>query len=302
MDRPATAASLTRRRLWRWAKSLYAVAVIAFLGWSLGTAWPNLREWNALAISPGIAASVGGWLMMVLLLGAGWASCLTAWSGVALPARQWIPMQAAAWVGRYLPGKIGLLAGKLKACECGASWKQVTGSVICEQLAFVATGIAIAGLALPLLTPLLPSTGRLPTAVVLALLLFPMTALLAWPWVAPRHGPSSRGWSLRLAGWSTLAHIAAGLGFHGLLLAIMPTAPTWTVSIGLLAAGHVAGTLAVFAPAGLGVREAVIASALSPYVGWPQAIAITALQRSLTVASDGLVALAGAMFQWRRKG
>lgn len=294
MDDPATESPLKKNRAWRWFKAAYSMATIAILAWAVITAWPDLQQWNLATLAPGILASAAGWLLMILLLGQGWSISFTAWSGISLGIRQWAPMQASAWAGRYLPGKVGLLAGKMRACEQGASWKHVTASVISEQLAFVATGMALAVCALPLIHPQLATVVDLPSGLFSMVLLLPLALLLVPTLLMLPVLPANRSWGIKLASWSVLGHLAAGLGFHALLLDTLPSPPSLMASIGLLAAAHVAGVLAIFAPAGLGVREAVIASVLAPLVGWPQAIAITALQRTLVIICDAAIALIAA--------
>lgn len=294
MDDPATESPLKKNRAWRWFKAAYSVATIAILAWAVITAWPDLQQWNLATLAPGILASVAGWLLMVVLLGQGWSISFTAWSGISLGIRQWAPMQASAWAGRYLPGKVGLLAGKMRACEQGASWKHVTASVISEQLAFVATGVALTAWALPLLPPQVAAIVHIPRGLISVMLLLPLALLLIPTLLTLPALPESRSWGIKLASWSLLGHLAAGLGFHALLLNTLPAPLPLMVSIGLLAAAHTAGVLAIFAPAGLGVREAVIASALAPMVGWPQAVAITALQRTLVIICDAAIALIAA--------
>lgn len=296
MDDPATEPALKKNRAWRWFKAAYSVATITILAWAVITAWPQLQQWNLAKLAPGILASASGWLLMVLLLGQGWSISFSAWSGISLDIRDWAPMQASAWAGRYLPGKVGLLAGKMRACEQGANWKQVTASVISEQIAFAATGMALAAWALPLLHPTFAPGLHLPNWMLTGILLSPLALLLIPTFLALPALPRSRYWGARLTIWSLLAHLAAGLGFHVLLSNTLPTPLSITTSIGLLAAAHIAGILAIFAPAGLGVREAVIAGALSPLVGWQQAIAITALQRTLAIICDAAITLFAAAF------
>lgn len=88
------------------------------------------------------------------------------------------------------------------------------------------------------------------------------------------------------------SHVMAGLGFHVLLLELLPgAAPPVLHSIALLAAANVLGILAVFAPAGLGVREVILVVGLTPYVPMPQAIVIAAILRLLTVVADVVFSL-----------
>lgn len=293
VDNSSSPPSLNRHRFWRWFRRIYALATAAVLAWAMVAAWPALQQWKSSHILPGAIGSIAGWAGMVFLLGCGWAGALKAWSGLHLSPAQWLPMQAAAWVGRYLPGKLGLLAGKMQVCERGTHWKLVTGSVISEQIAFIASGTALSSLALPYWLPLLPPIFGQHQNLLLAALLSPLAVVIGLgAWCSTPHLPhAGRSWSTRLLLWSMLAHLVAGAGFHTLLASLLPSPPNLLTSIGLLAAAHTAGILAIFAPAGLGVREAVIAAALAPQLGWPQAAAVTALQRALVVIGDAGIAL-----------
>ena len=308
MDGTSLGPAVTRHRIWRWLKYAYATAVAVTLLWSLWAAWPALQAWPIAQLLPGAIALGFGWLLMVFCLGRGWAGAMRAWSGLHLLVSEWVPLQAAAWSGRYLPGKLGLLAGKLQLCQRGPSWRQVTGSVISEQLAFVLAGLSLSMLALPYWLTLLParweiSIGGLQNS--------------GWPWLAapiplllggfagammrerllptgPKH------WAFALLGWALLAHILAGIGFHFLLVRLLDTPPACAVSIGILAAAHTAGVIALFAPAGLGVREAVISSVLAPQLGWQQALAVSALQRGLVILVDAAIAIAALCLNRQR--
>lgn len=303
MDRSPPPSSLTGRRYWRWFKSIYAAATLAVLAWALVAAWPSLRHWDVATLLPGALAAIAGWLAMVLLLGWGWAGALRAWSGLRLGVAEWLPMQMTAWIGRYLPGKLGLLAGKMQVCERGVGWKRVTGSVLSEQAAFVASGLALSALALPYWLPLMPQGAAWhPTAWFAALMAPTLVLAGLGAWASGRQLPDAdAAWGLRLLAWSTLAHVAAGIGFYLLLCSLLPDPPGLMASIGLLAAAHTAGVLALFAPAGLGVRELVIAAALAPVLGWPQATAVTALQRALVVVADAGMALAAVAISRRAR-
>src|SRR5690606_16368469 len=68
-----------------------------------------------------------------------------------------------------------------------------------------------------------------------------------------------------LSGCYLLAHAVAGLGLYLVLQALLAdVGPSLAYTVGLLAAANVAGIIAVFAPAGIGIREFVLALGLSP--------------------------------------
>jgi len=57
-------------------------------------------------------------------------------------------------------------------------------------------------------------------------------------------------------------------------------------AVGTYALGSLAGTLAVFAPGGLGVREGIIAVALAPVIGGAQALLLSAAVRLLELVAE----------------
>ena len=289
-----TSSTPTVNIFWRWLKRLYAAAVVIALSLALIAAWPALQHVHSKNLWIGALGTMIGWGCMVMLLGLGWAGTFKAWTGLQLTPRQCLQMQASAWIGRYLPGKIGLLAGKMQACETGASWKQVTNSVLSEQVAFIVSGLALSALALPSWLPLLPRVARdSPHYLLVSILLAPSVVFIATGiWISKRILPhAKRTWSTRLLLWSAIGHLTAGGGFHILLSCLLSAPPTLNSSVGLLAMAHTAGIIAVFAPAGLGVREAVIVAALAPLLGWTEATAITALQRAFIVMADASIGL-----------
>lgn len=293
MDNPSSLSSLGRNIIWQWCKRAYVAAAIIAISWALVTAWPVILRWEIGLLAYGASVTIVGWVAMVLVLGYGWSGSLRAWTGISLTMRQCIPMQAAAWVGRYLPGKLGLLAGKMQVCEQGAGWKTVTGSVLCEQVAFIVSGFALSSLAMPQWLSLMPLEIQKFRTVLLVALFIPLILfMIISVWVAKKHLRHAHMlWGLRLLLCSIAGHFLAGLGFYGLLATLIPTPVSLFYSIGLLSAAHTAGILAIFAPAGLGVREAVIVAILTPQIGWPLAVSVSALQRVLVVIADAFIGL-----------
>jgi uncharacterized membrane protein YbhN (UPF0104 family) len=85
----------------------------------------------------------------------------------------------------------------------------------------------------------------------------------------------------------------------GLGLGLPGTLPVGT-AIGVFALGYVLGLLALFAPGGIGVREALFFTLLTPFVGAGGAVALSVasrLQLTLTEAAAGL----GALFIGKHK-
>ena len=299
---------MTRRRLVAVFKGVYGITVAAVLAWALWQAWHNPAVWKPLASRPGPAVFVACWAAMAGLLGLAWSRLLESYLGLCLSAREWLPVQGAAWAGRYLPGKLGLLAGKLSLlARKDLSLRGLTFSVLFEQVAFVVTGLAVALLAtLPLQhfgidLPELPlgqggqQLLRIVAAGLICASLFPALHIVASRMAVTRR-PAFSDVLVILALYLS-AHVLAGLGLEFVLLDVLPhSGPTLLYVISLLAAANVAGIVAFFAPAGLGVREAVLVAGLAPYLSPGDALAIAAILRVLTLLADLLfVSLTGGV-------
>jgi uncharacterized membrane protein YbhN (UPF0104 family) len=60
------------------------------------------------------------------------------------------------------------------------------------------------------------------------------------------------------------------------------------IGISLFAAGWIAGFLTPGAPAGLGVRDAILLAGLTPLYGGREAVGITLVLRLVTTVGDGI--------------
>ena len=85
-------------------------------------------------------------------------------------------------------------------------------------------------------------------------------------------------------------HLVVGIGSYPLLCALIPEAAPLgaTGMIGLLALANMAGILAIFAPAGMGVREAVFGLGLISFAPLPSVLAFAAVLRLLTLMADAV--------------
>jgi uncharacterized membrane protein YbhN (UPF0104 family) len=90
------------------------------------------------------------------------------------------------------------------------------------------------------------------------------------------------------------AWVGYGVAFDLLLDGIVPnTEVPLILSIGVFAAGYIAGFLALFAPGGLGVRELVYIALLTPSIGAGAAVAVSVASRLLLTGTELVAALAG---------
>src|SRR5690606_12602871 len=109
-------------------------------------------------------------------------------------------------------------------------------------------------------------------------------------WKAPRHLGAFIG---ALVAYPS-AHILLGASLHPFVTEVAGQPAAWTVwhTIGALAAAHALGALAIFAPAGVGVREGVLVSALSQVLPIEQAVWFAVTTRVITLLVDLVLCIA----------
>lgn len=89
-----------------------------------------------------------------------------------------------------------------------------------------------------------------------------------------------------------ISFLLSGLSFAALLAAAGETAPNATI-VALFVVAWVIGFIVPGAPAGLGVREAILIGFLAPQIGGGPALACSLLHRVLTAGVDAVVAMVG---------
>ena len=104
----------------------------------------------------------------------------------------------------------------------------------------------------------------------------------------------------RALGWALFAWVFNGLQIW--LLVPVHSGMSLLLSVGGYALAWSVGFLVVFAPGGLGVREVVLVTTLTPLVGAGTATAVALVSRAVTTASDLICAGVSAAVQPDSKG
>ncbi|WP_058835573.1 lysylphosphatidylglycerol synthase transmembrane domain-containing protein [Luteimonas abyssi] len=196
-------------------------------------------------------------------------------------------------LGKYLPGSIWQFVGRAAAYRHrGAEYAQIRDILLIESLWVVvgaaAIGALLTGSLLPLMaealgrgvTRWLVGFGAACLASIAALFvwkrhLFDRYARLAWP--------DMRVLLVQLVTWALL-----GIAFWVLARACgLDTGLAFAT--GLYAAAYAIGFMVPFAPAGLGVRDAILTVALLPFASTGEALTITVLSRLVYLAVDLLM-------------
>jgi uncharacterized membrane protein YbhN (UPF0104 family) len=285
----------------RWAERLAAILVGGFLAWYLVRNWRQVAafEWsvNAPRLALATACLVLSYSGFVLV----WRRLLRAFGaslGVADAHRVWYVGNLA----RYVPGKIFQLAGTAYLARAkGVNPVVTVTSAIVAQLFVLCGAVVVAGLTLPDLTGSgaagVRTVGYAAAAVCAVATLTPVFGVLhRFTLRATRrpelHVPIPLSERL-LAMVATTACMALwGLAFSVFVTAVVEVPEGALVPlVGVAAAGYLTAYVAVFVPAGLGVREGVFAVLLASYIPTSVAIAVAILSRLwLTLVEIAVVA------------
>jgi hypothetical protein len=269
-----------------------------FVAWA---AWDLARRWQGgsvvlrtVPLLLSLLPLIGG----ALVLAWAWKRSLDRLSGQRLRTGAAMFVHLESQLARYIPGKLGVPLVRLAGAQAlGVTKRVVATSIIVELISFLAVGGAL-GIALIAMTgshlgsvvqKLGYWAGPLAGAVVIvavAMLLVDRRRLprRVLQWAGGDGGEPLAPVSLPAAHavyWTTWAA-------HGYLVgrAVNAASDVSLASAGLFVLAPIAGFLAFAAPAGVGVREAVLSVGLAPAVGPEAAIAAAVLSRAGTLVAD----------------
>jgi len=291
-------------RAW-WFRVLQAVVLAGAAVYLFRVAapqWPAIRArslaWQPLPLALSALLIVANLAWMIAL----WNMTLR-WCAVRLrywdAARIWFTANLA----RFLPGAVLQFASlALMATRYGVSPTAATATVLLQQIVLLLTGlIVVAGF-----TPVVLHQGWWQGAFVVALLLG-AGILLLLPRLTRRLPSLARLWSqvrpTQLPGFALLLAmqwLAYGAAFRLLAIGLLGggggdagvARGSWGFYITAFTESYLAGVIAVFAPAGLLVREAALISVLTPVLGGADAVILAVAARIWHTALELLSGLA----------
>ena len=283
------------------------IAAIVVAGFILRT---FLRNWSEFARTPLELELHLGWIVASALLVWGaygvliwaWRSLAASWAPPLVPvesARIW----AVSSLGKYVPGKVWAFAGMaVLAQRAGMPGWAATGAALLMQALALGTGALMIGVCGTAVLEAAHPGARL-VLLGLAMASLAGVALAAWPPLATRlltrlagpgevPGPPRPG--ALLAG--AAANLAAWLGYGAALWCLArgilgEVELPFAAAAGAFAASYLAGVLALFAPGGLVVREALFIVLLQPVLGLPRATALAIASRLLLTLTEVGIAL-----------
>ncbi len=290
--------------LGRVLRPVLALALVAAVSYAIVRQWPQVRDTIAEIAWPAL-------LLAFVAALAGFACNVMAWRQVLRSLGHDVPVVAAGrfllvgQLGKYLPGSVWSFVLQMELAKRAGVPRAHAFSAILITLGLATAVAAVIGL--PRVSDLFAVGGIAPLVV---LLLIPVAVVCALPPVLTRlvnlvlrllrrrRLPAPLGWADmgRAASWCALAWMF--FGSHLWLLASSEAAPGfggWVRSIGAFALAMTAGLLAAVAPSGIGVREAVIVVALSPYLPIGVALGLALASRLVLTVADLVAAGAAAV-------
>jgi len=287
-------------------RALQAVVLIGagyYLFRQITPHWADIRA-RQFAWQPGplVLGSVIVLLTLTVLVGA-WTASLR-WCAAQISALDAAKVWFTSNLARFLPGGVWQLASlAVLASRHGVSATVATATVLLEQVVLLLTGLAVVAVFTPAVLQAAWWQGALVAGVVLGVLMLALPGGRVGRWLA-QHIPSlSLVWSRLRAPQLLLFFLVLivpwllyGSAFRLLAIGLLGgVTASWGFYIAAFTGSYLAGVIAVFAPAGLFVREAALIGVLTPVIGGGDAVILAVASRIWLTALEifaGIIVLA----------
>ena len=284
-----------------WFRALQAVVLVGAAYYLVSVAapsWPAIRDRDLAWHAAPLALSAALVLANLALLLAAWTASLR-WCAVQVRYRDAARIWFTANLARFIPGTVWQFAS---LAAMGARYRvsavAATATVLLEQIVLLITGLLL----LAILTPAVSQAAWWQSALVVgaalgaAGLILPGGAVGRWieralPGVTSLWKGLTPGRLALFVAVLVLPWLVYGVAFRFLAGGLLgPVAGSWGFWVAAFTGSYVAGVIAVFAPAGLLVREAALIGVLSPVVGSGDAVILAAASRVWLTALEVLAA------------
>lgn len=287
------------------------LALAVSLGYLGAVALRHSSSFPEIAWSPRAAAALAGATgLYLVMLAAGFAAwfLLLRSAGSPVPLRAVLTLCGLAQAGKYLPGNVGQYLGRAAlARQQGIPLHTSALTMVFETAGLIVTALACALLGGTRAAASLPPAWQIallaagalaaPFLLVHAVERWFPAALQKRLGVERLTAPSIPALGACLALYA-VCFVCGGLSFEllarGLFNVEAGPAGAWARVIPAFALSWVAGFVTPGAPAGLGVREALLVGGTAGLYGPGTALSAALASRLVTVLGDGLAFLAGA--------
>ena len=302
-----------RDRIPPWLRTRRAVVVLELsalaillgaLGWALRDVWadaaPRLRNANLVDLGIALAVLAAYYLVFVL----GWLRILGAY-GIRVGYLVALQAEMLSMLAKYVPGGVWTPAARVVALRrFGVKDTPVVLATILLEAglsAVAGVGVFVVGLAFVegADAPVLPLVAF---GLLVAVLLYPpvfraVASRLLRPFGAQDVAPLPARTALGLLGFYALTWPLGGLALFFLLRSVGGDPPVSSIPYlgGASAVGAIVSVLVVFAPSGLGVREASVYGLLLAVVSEGVALGATVLNRLAITIVEAALLLVGVL-------
>ena len=267
------------------------------------------RTWRSAAQQPVVWHFSISWILAAAVVAAlTYLVLIETWRRTAIGYGQQVPFAGATrvWIlsnfGKYF-GSLGIAAGMaVLAPSAGLTAAvAVTAAVIVQALS-LATGVGLSAvLAWDPIVRLGPGYAAgavlVGAAAVAGVVVLHSPQALGWlRSILPERAPNPRAASISTLGLGIAGNVLAWCGY-GLVMVLLSRglfatpAPTLAEATSAYTVSYLVGLLAIFVPAGLGLREAIFTALLAPTAGVEVAAALALASRLLLTAVEFTIAL-----------
>ncbi|MGZ8782960.1 MAG: lysylphosphatidylglycerol synthase domain-containing protein [Gaiellaceae bacterium] len=278
--------------------------LLGALGWALRDVWadaaPRLRNADVSDLAVSLAIVAAYYLVFVL----GWLRILAAY-GIRIPYRVALQAEMLSMLAKYIPGGVWTPTARVVALRrFGVKETPVVlASILLEAGLSAVAGVIVFVVGLVIVggadVPLLPLGAF---GVVVAFLLYPpvfaaVARRLLRPFGASEVNPLPARTSFELLGFYALTWPLGGAALFFMLRAVGgdPAVSSIPFLGGISAVGAIVAVLAIFAPSGLGVREASMYGLLLAVVGEAVALGATVINRLAITIVEAALLLVGVL-------
>lgn len=277
------------------------VMMVIGLGFVVFAVWDIVRRWESGHVHVVWVAALLSLVPLFigsLIQGFGWIALIGRMSGQRVPFGASLALYLDSQLARYTPGKVGLpLVRMAGGKRIGVPAARIGSSVGVEMLSWLSVG-SVVGFSL------LFGTGHLAPGVAKVLgrwspplLVLSVVGVLVLLLVDQRRYPrfvrrivGAKGEGALVPLRLPLVHVLywATWAAHGYLAsrAIGADPRSALASMGLFVLAPMGGFIALAAPAGVGVREAILSVGLAPTAGSAAALSAAAISRGASLAGD----------------
>jgi len=301
---------LRLRRVYVTLELIGLAVLLGALGWALRDVWadarPRLRHADISDLALAVAIVAAYYIVFVL----GWMRILAAY-GIRIPYRVALQSEMLSMLAKYVPGGVWTPTARVVALRRFGVRETpvVLASILLEAGLSAVAGVIVFVVGLAIIggadVPLLPLAAF---GVVVSVLLYPpvfakVASRLLRPFGASEVAPLPARTAFELLGFYALTWPLGGAGLFFMLRSVGgdPSFSSIPFLGGTAAVGAIVAVLAIFAPSGLGVREASMYGLLLAVVGEAVALGAIVINRLAITVVEAALLLVGVLLLRRRR-